>query len=646
MKFILYQRGGKLRLGLGEPTDPAGSAFRVTNDSGRKEKASQKSVLYAADFKGSGDPTTVLARMREEAQEIADTVDTDLVWDSFAGRKARVVDLARLWFGRDELDPAECAGVAMALAGDSIRFKVSEGRVVVLDRETVEQNLSRAERERNLEEEVEKAASYLLALLDGREAEHPNSDEILDWVEAAAQGLPEDRLARAVFDRIRHRLRPYRSALVAILKRGGRSPDVPSIILSRFQIAREFSKEAMDQAAELADDYCDPSDRRDMTHLYTFSIDGAHTRDFDDAISVEVHDEFFEVWMHIADCSLIEPDSPLDHEAYERISTLYLPDRRIPMLPTELSEDCLSLKAGVVRRALTHYFKLDRSAKLLDFDLFPSVVSVDTNLSYEQAEEVMGAPANPLRFRLEALIRLRDWLLAERKRRGARPFWRREVKLWLDDEGRVHLTEIDRNSVGMRIVEEFAILTNALVADFCSDRKIPALFRVPRPAGVVLSFEPGFHSGLGLDAYVQVTSPIRRYTDLLMQRQLSHWLATNEPLYTEDVDFLMRAKDAERRFVELRQAADQIEQYWKMVYIQQNMDATFTVVLPRSGIPYIYELVLQIAHPLPPWMAVRSAAKARVKSVDPDAMKVELDIIERCPLPWEGEGQEPRESDG
>ncbi|HDH96184.1 MAG TPA: RNB domain-containing ribonuclease, partial [Proteobacteria bacterium] len=157
-------------------------------------------------------------------------------------------------------------------------------------------------------------------------------------------------------------------------------------------------------------------------------------------------------------------------------------------------------------------------------------------------------------------------------------------------------------------------------------------------------FEPGFHSGLGVDAYVQVTSPIRRYTDMLMQRQLSHWLRTGKPLYSEDVNFLMRAKDAERRFVELRQAAEQIEQYWKMVYIQQNMDAEFTVVLPKSGIPYIYELVLPISHPLPPWMTERSAAKAKVKSVDPDTMSIELDIIEGCPLPWKVEDEQ--ESNG
>ena len=649
MRFIIFIKENKLRLGAGEPVDHKETAFRITSESGREEKIAHKSILFEGDFKSSKNITQDLAQMRASAQAIAQNVETEVIWELSCGQNRTVLEIGEEWFGKSQLQPEEILAVAIALTEDTLRFKAAEGKVTALDAKVVKDNIAQKERDEKFELKVERAVNYLLALFDGKEADHPDSETILSWVEQAVKReIPQDKVAQAVFERIKNRLKPYRSALITILKRAGKKPDIPSITLARFNVAREFSRDAINQTKEVSEKHCDYSSRRDLTGLFALSIDSAHTRDYDDALSVEVDDDSIKFWMHITDCGIIEPDSPLDKEAYERIATLYLPDRRIPMLPATLSEDCLSLKAKVERDALTHYFKFDKSGEIIDFELFPSVITVDRNLSYETANSLMSdveaiheLPLQqteiPLGVKLNELYNMRNMLLDKRIQRGARPFWRREIRIRVDQNKEVELVEIDRNDRAMQIIEEFSILTNALVAKFCRENKIPALYRFSSPSGIILSFEPTFHSGLGLDAYVQATSPIRRYTDMLMQRQISSWFKTKKPLYLEDVNFLMRAKDAERRFVELKLATEQIEHYWKLVYLQQNINSMFTVVMPRSRIAYVYELVLPVSQPLPPWMAPRTAAKVKIKDVDPDIMKVEFDILEKCSLPWEVE---------
>lgn len=636
MRLVLFIKDNKLKLGVGEPADVKQTAFRLTSESGRAEKIPQKSILYETEFKSSSNVTQQLAQIRSNAQGLAKEIETEVIWGLFSGQSKKIFEIATEWFGRESLQPEDVLAVALALTEDTARFKLTEGKVFALDERAVKDNVARIQKEKEFEAKVESAADYLFSLLDGKIAEHPDSENILDWVERAARGEAHaDKIAQAVFERIKNRLSLHRSALVTILKSAGRKPSIPSMILARFNVAREFSKEAVAQTKEVASLLSDFSNRRELTELYTFSIDNEYTRDFDDALSVRVNEDSTEVWMHIADSSAIRHDSPLDKEAYERIATVYLPDGKIPMLPPILSEDCLSLKAGEKRRAISHYFKFNRDGKITDFDLFLSVISVNQNLNYEMAKKLMSEPENDVGTALVTLNRLREKLLNERIQRGAKPFYRREVKVWVDMDGHVHVKEIERSNPTMQIIEEFSILTNALVANFCKDRKIPALYRFSTLAGITLSFEPTFHSGLGLDAYVQVTSPIRRYTDMLMQRQIASWFATKKPLYVEDVNFLMRAKDAEKKFFELRQATEQIEHYWKFVYLQQNASSLFTIVVPKSRIAYLYEILLPVSQPLPPWMTVRTAAKARVKSVDPDAMRVEFDILEQCPLPWE-----------
>lgn len=638
MRFVLFIKENKLKLGVGKPADINQTAFRLTTESGREEKISQKSILYETELKSTSNVTQQLAQIRSSAQELAKEIETKLIWELLAGQSRTLPEIAVEWFGKKTLQPEEVLAIALALTADTIRFKLIDNKILALDEKTVKESIARAQKEKEFEEKVESATNYLLSLLNGKFAEHPDSENILDWVERAAKDeVISDKVAQATFERIKSRLNPYRSSLITILKTAGRKPNIPSMILARFNVAREFSKEAIEQAKKLSSTLCDYSNRRELNDLFTFSIDNEYTRDFDDALSIKVNNDDIEVWMHIADSSVIEHDSALDKEAYERIATVYLPDGKIPMLPVTLSEDYLSLKAGEKRRAISHYFKFNKDGTITDFDIFLSVINVEKNLSYETASKLMLEQQSEVGLGLTALYQLREKLLNARIQRGAKPFYRREVKLWVDKDGRVWIKEIERSSPSMQIIEEFSILTNAFVANFCRERKIPALYRFSTPSGVTLSFEPTFHSGLGLDAYVQVTSPIRRYTDMLMQRQIASWFTTKKPLYEEDVNFLMRAKDAERKFAELKLATEQIEHYWKLVYLQQNADLLYTIVLPKSRIAYVYELLLPVYQPLPPWMTVRTAAKARVKSVDPDTMRVEFDILEQCSLPWEAE---------
>jgi exoribonuclease-2 len=312
-----------------------------------------------------------------------------------------------------------------------------------------------------------------------------------------------------------------------------------------FDIPIEFPREAsaaaeeMVQAPPLSVQVSPSSPRLDLTKLPLVTVDGQSTLDYDDALSLERVDDGYRLGIHIVDVGhWVKRDTPLDREALHRGSSIYMPDCKIPMLPAGLAENRCSLKAGHVRPAVSTMVTISPSLDILSYDVVPSLVKVDQQLTYYDVNLLANENQNVMILR-DAAARFRKLRLDS----GAIQITLPEVYVWVGEGGEISVNRINRESPGRMLVSELMIMANWLMARFLKEHGLPAIFRSQPEAKerlykgeseslfqnimqrrllnrFVLAPAPESHSGLGLDSYLTATSPIRKYCDLVTQRQI------------------------------------------------------------------------------------------------------------------------------
>jgi ribonuclease R len=330
--------------------------------------------------------------------------------------------------------------------------------------------------------------------------------------------------------------------------------------------------------------------REDLRKIPLVTIDGADAKDFDDAVHCEPHGDGWRLLVAIADVShYVEPDSALDHEARLRGTSVYFPDRVVPMLPEELSNGLCSLNPQVDRLCLACEMIVSRQGLVKRSRFFSGVMRSAARLTYTGADELLrvakaGGPHAKLRPELEHLRAVYRAFANARRRRGSIDFDLPETKIELDAEGKVERIRVVERLETHRLIEECMIAANVEAARWIRKKRIPGLYRVhegpeaerldelvlflstfgfklPPPgkltpkdlarvvdgvAGrpeaelvetVVLRsmkqarYQPRNvgHFGLGLPAYAHFTSPIRRYPDLLLHRAIKWTLGGGTP---------------------------------------------------------------------------------------------------------------------
>lgn len=316
-------------------------------------------------------------------------------------------------------------------------------------------------------------------------------------------------------------------------------------------------------------------DRVDLTHLPAFAIDNAWTTDPDDALSLEGPNR---LWVHVADvAALVLPDSPADLEARNRAASLYLPEMTVPMLPAEASER-LALGIRDVSPALSFGLNLDSEGGIVGMEIIPSWVRV-SRLSYEQAEDMF----HDLPF--EGLLCLAQNNEARRKRNGAVSIELPEVDIRVED-GKVVFHPV-RSLRSQMIVREAMLMAGEAVAGYAFREGIPFAFstqeatQIPAlPDGLAgmyalrrfmkrgqLKSLPARHAGIGLDMYTQVTSPIRRYQDLIVHQQLRAHIRGHDLLTSQEM--LQRLGATEAVTSNMHQVERLSNRHWTMVYLSE-----------------------------------------------------------------------------
>lgn len=380
-----------------------------------------------------------------------------------------------------------------------------------------------------------------------------------------------------------------KSAEGKVLEVLGYKGDVGLEILAairRHKLPQEFSPTVERDSARTPDTIAEEelAGRRDLRHLPIVTIDGEDAKDLDDAVHIErLPNGLYRLGVHIADVSYyVKENTPLDKEARERGTSVYLVDRVLPMLPPRLSNGICSLNAGVDRLTLSAQMDIDHRGQVTAYEIFPSVIHIHKRLTYTAVRKILMDNDAELHDRysdlvshLEQMERLCRILKERRLRRGAIDFDFPEIKVKLDDEGRpLELVKRVR-SIAESIIEEFMLVANETVAEHMHRIGVPAMFRVHdepdsekmeklnqllhtfgqtinkvddvhpmmlqkilakiagRPEERIISTvmlrslkqaryeaENRGHFGLAARYYTHFTSPIRRYPDLVLHRLL------------------------------------------------------------------------------------------------------------------------------
>jgi len=364
-----------------------------------------------------------------------------------------------------------------------------------------------------------------------------------------------------------------------------------NIDLLRFEIPVEFSSEVRERAERLTGDYegfADDGLRRDLTNLPLMTIDGQATLDFDDALSIEKVGDQFRLGIHIVDVGhVVHKGDLIDQEALSRGSSIYTPDLKISMLPASLAEGLCSLKAGEIRPAISTMVTLSPSFDIVDFAILPSRIKVKHQLTYYDVNQ--AADQDPDVMILRAIA---DRFYNQRMDSGAVQISLPEINVWLADDQTITVNRINRESPGRMLVSEIMIMANWLMARYLAENNMPAIFRsqpAPRErlykndggtlfqnwmqrrhlSRFVLNSKPEKHSGLGLSAYVTATSPIRKYFDLVNQRQIRAVIGLERPYASDEIEQLISLLELPMSHVSRIQFGRQ--RFWLLKYLERHI---------------------------------------------------------------------------
>jgi exoribonuclease-2 len=334
-------------------------------------------------------------------------------------------------------------------------------------------------------------------------------------------------------------------------------------------------------------------ERQDLCRLAAFAIDSPWSNDPDDAVSIEPADEAGKnvLYVHVADpASSVTFDSPPEKEARDRGATLYLPEGAIRML----AEDAISVFAlGLSEKspALTFKMIISENGEVISTEIFPSVVKV-RRMTYEEADRVMDSDSSQVdTAALRALFSLSQKIYSRRTANGAINIELPDVHIFVENDEVNIVPIIEYHSVFL--VKECMIAAGEGAGTWAASRGLPfpyisqevelqgkvpgglagsvQLRRCMRPR--ILSTKPGQHQGLGLDTYTQVTSPLRRYTDLLAHIQIRAFLRGDKPLCSDDVSARLGYSEASAAAcVHAERASDN---HWKMVYLADKKDSVW-----------------------------------------------------------------------
>ena len=632
--LVLYKRAPAVVSAVGEK-------LQLTLPGGRSRLVREKDVVPLHPGPVKGFPDLETGSSEGQPKE---------AWELLQGESPTLAELADLVFG--EYTPST-AWLAFKLLNRSPWFRGTPGAIEVVDAKTAEARI-RADKEK-----ADAARRWEDFIVRFRERKiNIEEDEILlRDLEMYALGRSKGSRILKALGKTQSPENAHRVMLKYGVKEQAWNPhplrldvplDVPDYPLGDF--GGQLSGDPGDDSAlKPADETpgapgesgATPGEagRLDLTHVEAFAIDDEGSSDPDDAVAWDGR----RLWVHVADAaSLIPAGSPADQAARERASSVYLPEKVIPMLPREAARR-LGLGLQSTSPALSYAFGFDDNLQVNDFSIHLTTVRV-TRLTYKEADRRINQEP------LASIKRITDAAARLRERSGAVTIRMPEVKILVDDSGDISITPLPELA-SRRLVAEAMLMAGAHAAEFCRREGIAVPFAVQDGGAAVsggapsagadrgssqtpnyveefekrrgmkrsrTTLECGPHSGLGLSAYTRVTSPLRRYPDLIASRQIRSRICGRTP---EDPESVLAGLAAfESRSGSLVQAERRSNLFWKLQWLARRPGWSAQAWLldhrERAGLFLIPEIALEVRAALKTPLNPGTRATLELKEVD------------------------------
>jgi len=585
------------------------SKLRLLNENNREVNFSEKRLSHISKIciNTSAARESIVKKLRKlarERNELSKTIDIQELWEIF-NEEPEEIDLSAMTsFCFDPpVNSDHESAVIRAFFQDKLYFKFNRMIFIPYTIEQCENRKREIKKRKKIEKQIQQGADWIYNILNNKNGSVPVVDKDIINILKSYYIFNNDSESKTIARNILKKS-PLNSAeqLFNVFVKAGIWEQNENINLLSFQIPTFFSSEVIEREKNLVSarvNFFDDPLRKDITHIPLITIDGQSTLDFDDAISLEKSDTGYTLGIHIIDVdAYIKPGDPIDIAAKERASSIYMPDNKLPMIPPRLSEDLCSLKENQIRPGISTMVKMNRFFEIVDFDIIPTIIKVHHQMSYTEAN-LLNGKNDPI----TTLHKIATLLREKRIKAGAVQITLPEVSVWVEDNNEIGYAKIDRENPSRMLVSEIMILANTLMAQFLVENNMPAVFRSQAEpsqrlfkgveTSLILNFmqrkhlsravigtKPQSHSGLGVKAYVTATSPIRRYHDLLTQRQIKSVLGYGKAYSRDELDNILQAVSVSIANASRVQALR--KRYWITRYLESMRGCTFEAIVLDS----------------------------------------------------------------
>jgi exoribonuclease-2 len=601
--YLIFEEDGHFKAGsILSETD---ATAQVETASGKRSKIKTANILlrFAAPA-----PAEVMA----EAEALSADLDADFLWEAAGTDEFGFEQLAQEYYGHAPTPP-ESVALLLKLHASPIYFhKKGKGRYRPAPAETLaaakaglEKKRIAAERQAHLAAELAafrlppEYASLIPRILIAPDKNTLEYKALEDA--AAATGLSQLRL----------------------IERCGAIPSTLDFHLATFLL--EYFPRGTGFAEVIEPAALNPSDPPELpkSHVRAFSMDDEATTEIDDALSVEWRDDgSVRVGIHIAAPALgVTPGSELDKVARERLSTVYYPGDKITMLPEALihhytlgeTHDC---------PALSLYVDVASDLRILATETRLEMVHIADNLRHETLEVLFNddtlknpaVPDYPYRRELEWL---RDFAAVLEAGRGKADTVDRVDYAFKLDNDRIRIVPRKRGSPIDKVVSELMIFANAHWGGWLAEKKVPGIYRAQAGGKTRMTTAPDPHVGLGVDQYAWSSSPLRRYVDLVNQRQLISLVQGSDPVYPPRSEALFSVvRDFELAYDAYAEFQRRLERYWMLRWLIQEDIREVTANVIREDLVRFDDLPMVTRAPSVMGVAPGSKVRLAISNID------------------------------
>ncbi|HBL12256.1 MAG TPA: RNB domain-containing ribonuclease [Cyanobacteria bacterium UBA11162] len=580
----------------------------VVDDRGQARTINAKQVSY--EVNGETYKPSDIPRFRKQVDPFIDPESLEVAWEFLVeeGLAVDPAEMAMLLFS--EKSPAQCYAAYYLLTEDKLYFKQKGDRYEPRSTNQVAEIKHQLEVARERENQQKEFWARVEQALGGFQVEWQQSDRHrLEALERFAIQGDEATGRAAAVETLAALKRPENpQGAIDLLVDLGVWSRHENLFLRRSSIQVNFSTKVLEVAKERTEVAPpDPdSERLDLTRLKVYTIDDESTKEIDDGLSWELlPDGKQRLWVHIADPTRwLTPGDELDLDARRRSTTLYLPTGMIPMFPAELATGPMSLVQGKICNALSFGIILDDEGAVAQYSIHASIIKPTYRLTYEDVDEMLelAIKAEP---EIAAIAKWASRRQVLRDSQGAISIHMPEaiIKVRNDEEITIEVLE---DSQARLLVAEMMILAGEVAGRYGQTHQIPLPFRgqpqpelpseeelAQLPPGPVrfcavrrcmprseMSITPVRHAGLGLETYTQVTSPIRRYSDLLAHFQLkAHLRGDPLPFSAQQLQETMQSVTTTAQ--EASSVERQTNRYWGLEYLRRNSNEVWQALVLR-----------------------------------------------------------------